>query len=210
MKALSKDLKVIVAALETSSELVVSGHRVRRKEPLAFVDETEVLLRTAIVDNLPDQATIGMVFCQACLYAVSPVSLLQQWHVHCAVSLHSASLACLAIWSQPVKSSQSKKLTVVNRVVDSLTEKFSAAGKVKMVRICQPNSGPRSIAQSIPGADLAVSRQAHALVEFETQGEVAAAVKQLTDSNNWYVLFPRQTQQVHDGIHCYWIMTMHS
>ena len=61
MKALSKDLKVIVAALETSSQLVVSGHRVRRKEPLAFVDETEVLLRTAIVDNLPDQATIGMV-----------------------------------------------------------------------------------------------------------------------------------------------------
>jgi len=59
MKSLSKDLKVIVAALETSTELVVSGHRVRRKEPLPQVDETEVLLRTAIVDNLPDQATIG-------------------------------------------------------------------------------------------------------------------------------------------------------
>ncbi|KAL0028664.1 hypothetical protein WJX79_009222 [Trebouxia sp. C0005] len=88
MKSLSKDIKVIAAALETSTELVVSGHRVRRKEPLPQVDETEVLYRTAIVDNLPDQATI-----------------------------------------------------------DSLTGMFSAAGKVKM--------------------------------------QVAAAVKQLTDSNNW-------------------------
>lgn len=59
MKSLSKDIKVIAAALETSTELVVSGHRVRRKEPLPQVDETEALLRTAIVDNLPDQATIG-------------------------------------------------------------------------------------------------------------------------------------------------------
>lgn len=59
MKSLSKDIKVIAAALETSTELVVSGHRVRRKEPLPQVDETEVLYRTAIVDNLPDQATIG-------------------------------------------------------------------------------------------------------------------------------------------------------
>jgi len=67
-----------------------------------------------------------------------------------------------------------------------LTGKFSAAGKVKMVRICQPNSGPRSIAQSIPGADLAVSRQLHALIESENQEQVAAAVKQLTDSNNWW------------------------
>jgi len=61
MKTLSKDLKVIVAALETSPELLVSGHRVRRKLPLPDVDETEVLLRTAIVDNLPEQATIGAV-----------------------------------------------------------------------------------------------------------------------------------------------------
>ena len=68
---------------------------------------------------------------------------------------------------------------------DSLTKKFSAAGHVKMVRICQPNSGPRSIAQTIPGADLAVSRQQHALIEFDTQDEAAVAVKKLTDSNNW-------------------------
>jgi len=76
--------------------------------------------------------------------------------------------------------------TLCNCPAESLTEKFGVAGKVKMVRICQPNSGPRSIAQSIPGADLAVSRQLHALVEYESQEEVAAAVKQLTDSNNWY------------------------
>lgn len=55
-----------------------------------------------------------------------------------------------------------------------------------MVRICQPISGPRSIAQSIPGADLAVSGQLHALIEFENQEQVEAAVKQLTDSNNWW------------------------
>lgn len=59
MKSLTKDIKVIVAALETSPELVISGHRVRRKLPLPFVDETEVLLRTVIIENLPHQATIG-------------------------------------------------------------------------------------------------------------------------------------------------------
>ena len=59
MKALSKDVKLIVAALETSQELVVSGHRVRRKDPLPVIDFTAVALRTAIVDNLPDKATIG-------------------------------------------------------------------------------------------------------------------------------------------------------
>ena len=59
MKSLTKDIKVIVSALETSSELVVSGHRVRRKLPLPFVDQAEVLMRTVIVENLPQQATIG-------------------------------------------------------------------------------------------------------------------------------------------------------
>lgn len=54
-----------------------------------------------------------------------------------------------------------------------------------MVRICQPGGGPRSVAQTVHGADLAVSRQLHALVEFSSQVEAAAAVKQLTDSNNW-------------------------
>ena len=81
MKSLSKDIKVIAAALETSAELVVSGHRVRRKEPLPQVDETEALLRTAIVDNLPDQATIGayiletyiIVYHLALLYVVAVV-----------------------------------------------------------------------------------------------------------------------------------------
>ena len=71
MKSLSKDIKVIAAALETSTELVVSGHRVRRKEPLPQVDETEVLLRTAIVDNLPDQATIGAYILEAYQQGVS-------------------------------------------------------------------------------------------------------------------------------------------
>ena len=70
MKSLSKDIKVIAAALETSTELVVSGHRVKRKEPLPQVDETEVLLRTAIVDNLPDQATIGAYILEAFQKAV--------------------------------------------------------------------------------------------------------------------------------------------
>lgn len=59
LKSLTKDIKLIVAALETSPELVISGHRVRRKLPLPFVDQTEVLLRTVIVENLPHQATIG-------------------------------------------------------------------------------------------------------------------------------------------------------
>ena len=73
MKNLTKDIKVIVAALETSPELVISGHRVRRKLPLPFVDEIEVLLRTVIVENLPHQATIGG--CRL-VSACSPILLL--------------------------------------------------------------------------------------------------------------------------------------
>ena len=63
MKALSKDQSVIVAALQTSSELELSGHRVRRKAPLSMLDDTEVLLRTVIAENLPDQPTIGDLHC---------------------------------------------------------------------------------------------------------------------------------------------------
>ena len=60
MKSLTKDIKVIAAALETSSELVISGHRVRRKLPLPAVDEAEVLMQTVIAENFPEQATIGL------------------------------------------------------------------------------------------------------------------------------------------------------
>ena len=73
----------------------------------------------------------------------------------------------------------------VNFYADSLTGKFSIAGQVKMVRICQPNSNARSTAQTVPGADLAVSRQQHALIEFAAQNEAAVAVKMLTDNDNW-------------------------
>lgn len=59
IKSLTKDLKTIVAALETSQELVTSGHRVRRKLPLPIIDEADVLMRTVIVENLPHQANIG-------------------------------------------------------------------------------------------------------------------------------------------------------
>lgn len=68
---------------------------------------------------------------------------------------------------------------------DSLTEKFSVVGEVKMVRICQPNSGPRSTAQTIPGADIAVSHQQHALIEFSSKADAGTAVQQLTDNDNW-------------------------
>lgn len=61
IKSLTKDLKVVVAALETSPELVVSGQRVRRRLPLPCVNEVEVLMRTVIVENLPHQATLGAV-----------------------------------------------------------------------------------------------------------------------------------------------------
>lgn len=69
MKALSKDLNVIVAALKTSPELELSGHRVRRKAPLSIMDETEVLSRTVIAENLPDKATIGRVCRSTCCLA---------------------------------------------------------------------------------------------------------------------------------------------
>ena len=66
MKALSKDINVIVAALKTSPELELSGHRVRRKAPLSIIDETEVLSRTVIAENLPDKATIGDLLLTTC------------------------------------------------------------------------------------------------------------------------------------------------
>ena len=63
MKALSKDQNFVVAALQTSTELELSGHRVRRKSPLPMLNDTEVLLRTVIAENLPDQPTIGETTC---------------------------------------------------------------------------------------------------------------------------------------------------
>lgn len=68
---------------------------------------------------------------------------------------------------------------------DSLTEQFRLAGHVKMVRICHPNSGPRSTAQTIPGADIAFSRQQHALIEFGSTEDADTAVKTLTANSNW-------------------------
>lgn len=62
MKALSTDQAFIVAALQKSSELELSGHRVRRRTPLREVDGTEVLLRTVLAENLPDQSTIGDIY----------------------------------------------------------------------------------------------------------------------------------------------------
>ena len=82
MKSLTKDLKVIVAALETSPELEISGHRVRRKLPLPFVNETEVLLRTVIVENLPPQPTIG----------ASPLVCVCAFALHCWY--FNLSIAC--------------------------------------------------------------------------------------------------------------------
>lgn len=96
------------------------------------------------------------------------VTVVHSQHIQMALQACSTSFCCAA---------------------DSLTAHFSSAGKVNMVRICQPNSGPRSVAQTVYGADLAVSRQLHALVEYSSQEEAAAAVKQLTDSNNWYADF---------------------
>lgn len=39
-------------------------------------------------------------------------------------------------------------------------ELFGRAGKVVMVRICQPGAGPKSTAQLVPGADITMSNQA--------------------------------------------------
>ena len=99
---------------------------------------------------------------------------------HCCLPLHLPSIDGTALgiagkWP----------LVTVCLCADSLTAQFSSAGKVIMVRICQPNSGPRSVAQTVQGADLAVSRQLHALVEYSNAAEVAVAVKHLTDGSNW-------------------------
>ncbi|KAK9842077.1 hypothetical protein WJX81_007402 [Elliptochloris bilobata] len=69
--------------------------------------------------------------------------------------------------------------------IEAAMELFGRAGKVAMVRICQPGGGPKTTAQLVYGADIAVSNQRHALVEFESSEDAARAVADLTDTSNW-------------------------
>ncbi|KAK9813102.1 hypothetical protein WJX72_009094 [[Myrmecia] bisecta] len=60
MKTLTRDLRLVRAALETSTELELSPdqQRVRRKAPLPEVDRIDVLERSVIADNLPEKPSI--------------------------------------------------------------------------------------------------------------------------------------------------------
>jgi hypothetical protein len=74
--------------------------------------------------------------------------------------------------------------------IEALTELFSRCGSVRMVRMCQPGQ-VRSTAQvEAPGKQVSnnqiVSNQVHALVEYATAEEAAAACKELTDDSTWY------------------------
>lgn len=82
IKSLTKDLKTIVAALETSPELVINGHRVRRKLPLPLIDEADVLMRTVIVENLPHQANIGAPALGICCGHSEPIEHQANRHMH--------------------------------------------------------------------------------------------------------------------------------
>jgi hypothetical protein len=61
VKALSKDLDVVVAALAASPLLQVQADtkRVRRLAPLPEVDTTDIERRTVLVEHLPTTPTIG-------------------------------------------------------------------------------------------------------------------------------------------------------
>ena len=58
---------------------------------------------------------------------------------------------------------------------------FAAAGRVRMLRVCPPTA-----AGSVQKSTLdVVSPQTHALVEYETRAEAEAAVRTLSDAQNW-------------------------
>eukprot|EP00271_Cylindrocystis_brebissonii_P001055 TRINITY_DN112_c0_g1_i1.p1 TRINITY_DN112_c0_g1~~TRINITY_DN112_c0_g1_i1.p1 ORF type:complete len:901 (-),score=197.88 TRINITY_DN112_c0_g1_i1:167-2869(-) len=65
--------------------------------------------------------------------------------------------------------------------VEAMEKLFSAVGKVKMVRVCQPKAA-NSANQT---KQMLVSNKLHALVEFETVEEAERAVANLTDASNW-------------------------
>jgi len=77
--------------------------------------------------------------------------------------------------------------------IDALTELFSKCGTVRMVRVCQPGEVKSVLQREASGRgshgggkqSLTVSNQVHALVEFSSAEEAAAACRELTDDSSW-------------------------
>jgi hypothetical protein len=75
----------------------------------------------------------------------------------------------------------------------SLEPLFARAGRVRMLRLCEPTAGgggSKSTLQAAAAADPwgalnVVSTQQHALVEYESRAEALAAVATLNDNTNW-------------------------
>mmetsp|Transcript_11438 Transcript_11438/g.27153 ORF Transcript_11438/g.27153 Transcript_11438/m.27153 type:complete len:351 (-) Transcript_11438:23-1075(-) len=78
--------------------------------------------------------------------------------------------------------------------IDALTELFSKCGTVRMVRVCQPGEVKSVLQREASGRgshgggkqSLTVSNQVHALVEFSSAEEAAAACRELTDDSSWW------------------------
>eukprot|EP00252_Welwitschia_mirabilis_P005344 TRINITY_DN15854_c0_g1_i1.p1 TRINITY_DN15854_c0_g1~~TRINITY_DN15854_c0_g1_i1.p1 ORF type:complete len:469 (+),score=110.23 TRINITY_DN15854_c0_g1_i1:438-1844(+) len=64
---------------------------------------------------------------------------------------------------------------------------FSAVGKVKSVRICQPQAAdcPSPMGTRYSKTDKLISNKMHALVEFESVEQAEKAVSELNDERNW-------------------------
>ncbi len=83
IKAITKDLSVIAAALSASPQLLVSedAKRVRRVEPLPEFDIAEVQRRTVLAEHLPDGPTIGECaqlhrMCSECVESIAAANVL--------------------------------------------------------------------------------------------------------------------------------------
>jgi hypothetical protein len=80
-----------------------------------------------------------------------------------------------------------------NPTAASLEPLFARAGRVRMLRLCEPTAGggaPKSTLQAAAAEDAwgalnVVSTQQHALVEYESRAEALAAVAALNDNTNW-------------------------
>ncbi len=177
-------IAALAAALACSGALEVSaeGARVRRRAPLPELAPREALERTVIADNLPDPLSIGdapaclparQVCCDSpSLWPLVPAARPQGqvirncWCVPPCAAQPAWAATGLAL--EPLLGNARARQRPAPHTHDSeqgadgaedAMALFGRAGSVAMVRICPPGSGPKSTAQLVWGADLAVSNQ---------------------------------------------------
>jgi hypothetical protein len=214
IKALTPDPDVVVAALRSSTRLVVdeAGRRVRRAAPLTEVDHSAVARRIVVAEHLGPGPTIGAGGegrggeGKECKMGrprsvaggrQGTMMLIPQraaWVVPRVPPSHVASSP--AFVRRPSRGScgrprdaprsPASPLLALHPAPDSVAASFSKYGKVELVRIC-----PGGQTQKLPAwlasavAGMACAEGAFALVEFGTEEEAARAVEGARNPDNW-------------------------